>query len=101
MVRLFLGIPFGRTLSKASIPVSNDFGSPTTLSVSTDSAVEIKDIVTGLNVGHRPKRRHPLAQNDGLVRNRELRRVTTRSRRLEKKIEMADFCFSVSGQQLF
>src|SRR5712692_875991 len=101
IVRLFLGIPFGRTLSKASIPVSNDFGSPTTLSVSTDSAVEIKDIVTGLNVGRKLKRRHPPAQNNGLVRNCELRWVNTRSRRLEKKMGMADFCFSVSGQQLF
>src|SRR5712691_11733430 len=27
IVRLFRGIPFGRTLSTASIPVSNDFGS--------------------------------------------------------------------------
>src|SRR6266704_580006 len=50
IVRLFLGIPFGRTLSTASIPVSNDFGSPTILRVPTDSAVEIKDIVTVFKV---------------------------------------------------
>src|SRR3989442_9835179 len=48
IVRLFRGIPFGRTLSTASIPVSNDFGSKSTPSESQADVVEIKDIVTVL-----------------------------------------------------
>src|SRR5467141_3893368 len=58
IVRLFRGMPFGRTLSTASIPVSNDFGSKGTLSNLSGCAVEIKDIVTTPTLGPALGERH-------------------------------------------
>src|SRR5207245_9926422 len=58
IVRLFRGMPFGRTLSTASIPVSNDFGSTGTLSKLRLAPVEIKDVVTMPTLGPALARRH-------------------------------------------
>jgi hypothetical protein len=52
-------MPFGRTLSKGSIPVSNDFGSKAILSSLPAGIVEIKDIVTVLIDGSRLGRHSP------------------------------------------